>query len=78
MKLKGMFKPEEEYQTGDVVLMEGHDAAYIMFSSAPAGTPPIDTRFWNKLGSEISECAHLIVSYQPQTAAPKTARKKKE
>lgn len=78
MKLKGMFNPEEEYQTGDVVLLEGNNAAFILSRTAPAGTSPIDTTFWNQLGSDLSECAHLIVSYQPQAAAPKTARKKKE
>lgn len=78
MKLKGMFNPEEEYQTGDIVLLEGNNAAFILFRSAPAGTLPIDTNFWNQLGSNLSECAHLIVSYQPQATSPKTVRKKKE
>ena len=81
MNLKGIYNPEELYMKDDIVLE--NEVAYQLRHPAPAGTPPTDTGFWNRMSPEMSECAQMIVSYVPanepvKTEPKKTVRKKKE
>ena len=83
MILKGLYNPETNYNPTDIVLE--NEVAYQLRHPAPAGTPPTDTGFWNRMSPEMSECAQMIVSYVPANEPVKTepvkkatTRKKKE
>ena len=83
MILKGLFIPDTNYNPADIVLE--NEVAYQLTHPAPAGTPPTDSAYWNRLSPEKSEIAQMIVSYNtlpvPETKEPvkkTTTRKKKE
>ena len=84
MKLQGIYDAAKQYETDDVVLVEGNALAFRMTHPAPAGTPPTNTQFWTTMDQALSQCAWLIVSYQqknepePEYVNPKPARRTKK
>lgn len=57
-KLKGGYDNETTYAVDDVVIFE--DNVYWLQKPCAAGTKPIETLFWGKLGQEASEIALLF------------------
>lgn len=84
MKLQGIYDSAKQYETDDIVLIEGNALAFRMTHPAPAGTPPTDTQHWTTMDQAISQCAWLIVSYdgmetkEPELVNPKPSRRTKK
>lgn len=55
MTLKGDYNGLTSYSIGDVVGFQ--DVFYLMNKTAPAGTPPTDTLYWERLGKMPSIAA---------------------
>lgn len=64
MQLKGNFDVVATYGIGDVVLFND-GFVYILFKECPAGTEPVDSRYWNKVSPTVQEAVILILSYNP-------------
>ena len=60
MKLKGSYKPGINYSVGDVV-MYTDGVVYHLQYSAPAGTPPVDTRYWGRANQPIQDIVSIVL-----------------
>ena len=77
MTLKGAYDPGAQYSVDDVVL-NTDNVAYRLQHPASSGTPPTDTRFWGRLGQDMSNTVKMIVDMFSQvTAAPVSRQAKK-
>ena len=60
MKLRGTYNGGVEYNSGDVVLFSD-GFVYHLQNICPAGTEPVDTRYWGKVDPFIQEAVVLIL-----------------
>ena len=60
MKLKGDYSAETSYSKGDVVRYTD-GVTYHLLHPAPAGTPPVDTRYWGKTSQIINAIVDLCL-----------------
>lgn len=60
MKLKGNWNAETTYDVGDVVMYE-NGFVYHLLNACPAGTTPVDTRYWNQSSQTINDTVSLIL-----------------
>ena len=57
---KGNYNNLATYSPGDVVKF-ANGIWYVMRREAPAGTPPVDTRYWNIAGHELATAAQMAL-----------------
>ena len=60
MKLKGNWNAETTYDVGDVVKYD-NGFVYHLLNACPAGTTPVDTRYWNQSSQTINDTVSLIL-----------------
>ena len=60
MNLKGNYSGETAYGVGDVVLYTD-GVSYHLQRPCPAGTPPVDTRFWSRTSQEINDIVKIAM-----------------
>jgi hypothetical protein len=60
MKLKGDYSAETSYSLGDVVRYTD-GVTYHLLHRCPAGTPPVDTRYWGKTSQIINAIVDLCL-----------------
>jgi len=60
MELKGNYNAEATYDVGDVVL-HTDGFVYNLLHPCPAGTPPVDTRYWGRTSQVINDIVKLCV-----------------
>lgn len=60
MKLKGNWNNATTYDVEDVVLFTD-DVSYHLQHPCPAGTPPVDTRYWSRTSQEINNMVHIAM-----------------
>ena len=58
MNLKGNYSGDTSYSVGDVVLYTD-GVSYHLQRACPAGTPPVDTRFWSRTSQEINDIVKI-------------------
>jgi hypothetical protein len=59
MKLKGAYNSGTTYDVGDVVRFDS--VAYHLQHPCPAGTPPVDTRYWGRTSQTINNIVDLCM-----------------
>ena len=60
MKLKGNWDSGTTYDVGDVVKYT-NGFVYHLLNACPAGTTPVDTRYWNQSSQTINDTVSLIL-----------------
>jgi hypothetical protein len=60
MNLKGNYDDSVTYSADDVVLFTD-GVSYVLQHPCPAGTPPVDTRYWNRTSQGINDVVKLCV-----------------
>ena len=60
MKLKGNWDDEVTYNVGNVVKYTDN-VVYNLLHPCPAGTPPVDTRYWGRASAMRAMCALMII-----------------
>lgn len=60
MKLKGNWDGTKTYDVGDIALYTD-GVFYHLQNPCAAGTAPVDTRYWGKLGQVAAEAASMIM-----------------
>lgn len=61
MELKGNYNAETSYSVGDVVL-HTDGVVYNLLHPCPAGTPPVDTRYWGRTSQVINDIVKLCMN----------------
>ena len=60
MKLKGNWDSETLYAEKDVVMFTD-GVSYHLQHPCPAGTPPVDTRYWSRTSQEINDIVSIAM-----------------
>lgn len=60
MKLKGEWKGNVTYETGDIVRYTD-GVFYHLQNPCAVGTPPVDTRYWSRLTQAAAEAASMTL-----------------
>ena len=60
MTLKGNYSGETSYSVEDVVLYTD-GVSYHLQKPCPAGTPPVDTRYWSRTSQEINDIVKIAM-----------------
>lgn len=60
MKLKGDYDSVTEYNVGDVVRYTD-GIAYHKLAECPAGTDPVDTRYWSRTNQVVNDIVGLVM-----------------
>lgn len=60
MTLKGNYSSGTTYSVGDVVKYTD-GVAYNLQHPAPAGTPPVDTRYWGRVGQPLQDIVTIVM-----------------
>ena len=60
MNLKGDYSGLTSYSVGDVV-RNADDVIYVLRKPATSGTPPTDSRYWERLAQPLADAVELIM-----------------
>ena len=60
MRLKGTYSSSAAYEVGDLVRFS-NGGVYHLQKVAPAGTPPVDTRYWSLASQTISDVVNIVL-----------------
>lgn len=60
MKLKGNYSDDVTYNVGDVVKYSD-DVVYLMQHPCPAGVPPVETRYWGRVGDSLNDIVLMVM-----------------
>lgn len=60
MNLKGNYSGLTSYSVNDVV-RNTDDVCYVLRKPATSGTPPTDTRYWERLAQPLADAVELIM-----------------
>jgi len=71
MVLRGDYEPGTTYGVGDAVRYTD-GVFYHMLKAAPAGTPPTDTLYWNRMSQDQAEVSQKILDMEKQIPAEPT------